>query len=186
MQDALDHCSDTHSPVLAAIRYAHPKGSGARRCAARDSPANDADRAFKYLGSLSGADLRAQMEECSEGWMRLVDEVNGLVERPSQAEVNRLWTEDVLHLAASIGERARTASASCPSTALSSRRTRDKVLDRAIYVQNRLKTRGALTCALRSPSLITRGQGSAGRALRTKLTRPRLCCGGCWIPSIQL
>ena len=119
----LDHCSDTHSPVLATIRYSHPKGSGARRCAARDNAASDPDRAFQYLGSLSGADLRRQMKDCSARWMRLVHEIDGITERPSQAEVDRLWTEGVLRPATELGERARKASASRPSTALSSRRT---------------------------------------------------------------
>lgn len=41
MPSDLNHCSDTHSPVLATIQYSHPKGSGARRCAARDSAARD-------------------------------------------------------------------------------------------------------------------------------------------------
>ena len=136
----LDHCSDTHSPVLATIQYSHPKGSGARRCAARDNAAHDPDRAFQYLGSLSGADLRAQMGECSERWMQLVRELDGITEQPSQEEVDRLWTEGVLRPAVELGERARNASASRPSTALSSRRTGDKVLDRAIYVRNRLRT----------------------------------------------
>ena len=80
------------------------------------------------------------MGECSERWMQLVREIDGITERPSQAKVDRLWTEGVLGPATELGERARNASASHPSTALSSRRTGDKVLDRAIYVQNRLRT----------------------------------------------
>ena len=99
----LDHCSDTHSPVLAAIRYSHPKGSGARRRAARDNAAGDLDRAFQYLGSLSGADLCAQMEGCSEEWMRLVSEIDWLTERPSQEEVDRFWAKGVLGPATVLG-----------------------------------------------------------------------------------
>ena len=46
----------------------------------------------------------------------------------------------MLQPATELGERARKFSASRPDTSVSSRRTGDKVLDRAIYVQNRLKT----------------------------------------------
>ena len=79
------------------------------------------------------------MEECSKRWMQLVREVDGITERPSQAEVDCYWTEGVLGPATELGERARRAGASRPSTALSSWCTGDKVLDCAIYVQNRLR-----------------------------------------------
>ena len=112
----LDHCSDTHSPVLATIRYQHPKGSGARRCAARDNAADDPDRAFQFLGPLSGADLRKQMGECSARWAQLAQELDSVTVCPSQTEMDRLWSEGVLQPAAELGERARTASRSRPSS----------------------------------------------------------------------
>ena len=127
--------------------------------------AGDPGRAFQYLGSLPGADLRAQMGECSEGWVRLAREVDGITERPSQAEVDRLWDEGILRPATELGERARWASNSRPSTALSSRRAGDKVLDRAtersmyrIACVPRYAgfTHGAPTCVSPGPPLIAR------------------------------
>ena len=84
----LNHCSNIHNPVLATIQYSHPKGSGARRCTARDNAAHDPDRAFQYLGSLSGADLCAQMGECSKRWVQLVRELDGITGQLSQEEVD--------------------------------------------------------------------------------------------------
>ena len=90
---ALDHCSDTHSPVLAVIHYGHLKGSGAWCCAVQDNAALDPDWAFQYLSSLSGADLRKQMGECSGKWTQLVQELDGITERLPQAEVDCLWND---------------------------------------------------------------------------------------------
>ena len=76
----LDHCSDTHSPVLAAIRYSHLKGSGARRCAV---PAIQAGRSSTWARCLArtcvrrwasalrgGCDWPARLTESLSGRLR--------------------------------------------------------------------------------------------------------------------